>query len=59
MASGYISAVNDSQLGPRARTDLTLDLSEKEVSPGSFQRSLNIEPSGELKTIAAQNPRLV
>ena len=42
----------------RARTDLTLVLSEKEGAPGSFQRSLNIEPAGDLKTIAAQYPRL-
>ncbi len=50
--------MNDSQLGPRARTELTLVLSEKEGAPGSFQRSLNIEPAGDLKTIAAQYPRL-
>ena len=50
--------MNDSQLGPRARTDLTLVLSEKEGAPSSFQRSLNIEPAGDLKTIAAQYPRL-
>lgn len=50
--------MNDSQLCPRARTDLTLVLSEKEGTPGSFQRFLNIEPAGDLKTIAAQHPRL-
>jgi hypothetical protein len=53
-----IGAVNDSQLGPRARTDFTLVLSEQEGAPGSFQRSLNIEPADDLKTIAAQYPRI-
>jgi hypothetical protein len=43
-------------LGPRA--DLTLVLSEQEGAPGSFQRSLNIEPVGDQKTIADQYPRL-
>jgi hypothetical protein len=50
-----IDGVNDLLLGPRA--DFTLVLTKKEGAPSSFQRSRNIEPAGDLKTIAAQYPR--
>ena len=54
-----IGAVNVSPDGSKYRTDLTLVLSEKEGAPGSFQRSLNIEPdAGGQRKIAAQYPRL-
>jgi hypothetical protein len=52
-----IGAVNSPPDGSLSRTDLTLVVSEAEGAPGSFLRSLNIEPDVN-KKIASQYPRL-
>ncbi|MBI3882595.1 MAG: exo-alpha-sialidase [Verrucomicrobia bacterium] len=53
-----IGAVNCSTDGPRYRTNLTLAMSEEEGAPGSFRRSLNLEPDDGKRSVAAQYPRL-
>lgn len=53
-----IGAVNSPPDGSLRRTDLTLVVSEAEGTPGSFRRSLNLEPDNNLKKVASQYPRL-
>lgn len=53
-----IGAVNSPADRSLARTDLTLVVSQAEGAPGSFHRSLNIEPDDNRKKVASQYPRL-
>jgi hypothetical protein len=53
-----VGAVNCPASGTSDRTNLTLVLSEAEGAPGTFARSLNLEPDGGTRKIAAQYPRL-
>ena len=57
--SGRIfGAVNCPASGTKDRTNLTVVVSEAEGAPGSFSRSLNIEPDDGKRTVAAQYPRV-
>jgi hypothetical protein len=53
-----VGAVNNAPPGSNLRTDLTLVLSESEGAPGSFHRTLNVEPDAGVKKVASQYPRL-
>ena len=53
-----IGAVNCPPEGVAQRTDLTLVVSEAEGAPGTFNKSLNIEPDTGQKKIASQYPRV-